>query len=325
MRHRFVTLYGAGPGHLAVLLLSVAVAGYAASIVAGDPLWPWMAVWFIAAVVVHDGVLSPLAAAADTVLQAGLRRLPRARPTTVNYIRVPALGAALTFLMFLPGIIRQGEPVVVGQTGLDQSPFLGRWLLLVAAMAAVSALVYGGAPAHQTVSSRWLTASASSAWALSHRRGRGSSAHGTTSHTANGSQIRSTSALDSPVRSATTTAASAASTSSAAARGKRPRSGDRPADPRPDRRADRERERREVRPHEVGVGPARRDARGVDHADVAEPGEPPESGRGEGDDDGTPPPLRRAPPPAPARHRQDGGGQEQPQRQPVGEVERGAQ
>lgn len=139
MRHRFETLYGAGPGHLAVLLLAVAVAGYAASIVAGDPLWPWMAVWFVAAVVGHDGVLSPLAAAVDAVL----RRLPHARPTTVNYLRVPALGAALTFLMFLPGIIRQGEPVVRGQTGLDQGPFLGRWLLLVAAMAAVSALVYG--------------------------------------------------------------------------------------------------------------------------------------------------------------------------------------
>lgn len=139
MRHRFQTLYGAGPGHLAVLLLAVAVAGYAASIVAGDPLWPWMAVWFVAAVVGHDGVLSPLAAAVDAVL----RRLPHARPTTVNFFRVPALGAALTFLMFLPGIIRQGEPVVRGQTGLDQGPFLGRWLLLVAAMAAVSALVYG--------------------------------------------------------------------------------------------------------------------------------------------------------------------------------------
>ena len=138
MRHLRV-LYGAGPGHLAVLLLSLAVAGYAASIVAGDPLWPWMAVWFVAAVIGHDGVLSPLAAAADAVL----RRLPRRRSTTVNYYRVPMLGAGLTFLMFLPGIIRQGEPVVVGQTGLDQSPFLGRWLLLVAAMAAVSALVYG--------------------------------------------------------------------------------------------------------------------------------------------------------------------------------------
>ena len=56
---------------------------------------------------------------------------------------MPALGAALTFLMFWPGIVRQGEPVVRGQTGLDQGPFLGRWLLLVAAMIAVSALVYG--------------------------------------------------------------------------------------------------------------------------------------------------------------------------------------
>ena len=99
----------------------------------------------LAAVAVHDGVLSPLAAVADAVLRFCLRWFPHvpAWPTTINYVRVPALGAALTFLMFLPGIIRQGEPVVRGQTGLDQSPFLVRWLLLVAAMAAVSALVYG--------------------------------------------------------------------------------------------------------------------------------------------------------------------------------------
>jgi hypothetical protein len=139
---RFRVLYGAGPAHLAVLVLSVAVAGYAASIVAGDPLWPWMAVWFVAAVVGHDGLLSPLAAGADAVLRFALRRFPRIPSTAINYIRVPALGAALTFLMFLPGIIRQGEPVVRGQSGLDQGPFLGRWLLLVAAMAAVSALVF---------------------------------------------------------------------------------------------------------------------------------------------------------------------------------------
>jgi hypothetical protein len=142
---RFHVLYGAGPLNLAVLLLCVAVAGYAASIVAGDAAWPWMVVWFLGAVAVHDGLLSPLAAVADTVLRFCLRWFARvpARPTTVNYIRVPALGAALTLLMFLPGIIRQGEPVVIGQTGLDQSPFLVRWLLLVAAMVAVSAVVYG--------------------------------------------------------------------------------------------------------------------------------------------------------------------------------------
>ena len=120
---RFRVLYGAGPLNLAVLLLCVAVAGYAATIVAGDAAWPWMVVWFVAAVAVHDGLLSPLAAVADAVLRFCLRWFPRvpARPTTVNYIRVPVLGAGLTFLMFLPGIIRQGEPVVIGQTGLDRA------------------------------------------------------------------------------------------------------------------------------------------------------------------------------------------------------------
>ena len=135
--------YGAGPGHLAATLLSFAVAGVAVAIVAGDPLWPWMLIWFAAAVVGHDLVLSPLAAGADRVLRAGLARLPRPRVPVVNHVRVPVLGAALTFLLFLPGIVRQGDSVVRGQTGLDQSPFLGRWLLLVAALAATSALVYG--------------------------------------------------------------------------------------------------------------------------------------------------------------------------------------
>ena len=135
--------YGAGPGHLAAVLLSFALAGFAATIVAGDPLWPWMAVWFAAVVVGHDLVASPLAAGADRALRAGLARLPRPRVPVVNHVRAPALGAALTFLMFLPGIVGQGDAVVRGQTGLDQGPFLHRWLLLSAALFAVSALVYG--------------------------------------------------------------------------------------------------------------------------------------------------------------------------------------
>ena len=81
-------LYGAGPGHLAALLLAFALAGYAASIVAGDPLWPWMAVWFVAVVVVHDGLLSPLAAVGDAVLRSpsgGFPAGPRARrPSTTS-------------------------------------------------------------------------------------------------------------------------------------------------------------------------------------------------------------------------------------------------
>ena len=139
-------LYGAGPaGHLAALLLAFAVAGYAASIVAGDPLWPWMAVWFVAVV--------RRARRAAVPARRCRRRRAAVRPAVVSSpARAPddrqlrpgaRAGGRADVPDVLPGIVRQGEPVVRGQTGLDQGPFLGRWLLLVAAMAAVSALVYG--------------------------------------------------------------------------------------------------------------------------------------------------------------------------------------
>jgi hypothetical protein len=53
------------------------------------------------------------------------------------------MGAALTLLVFLPGIVQQGAPVYAAATGQTQEPFLGRWLLLAAAMFAVSAAAYG--------------------------------------------------------------------------------------------------------------------------------------------------------------------------------------
>jgi hypothetical protein len=143
---RFRQLYGASLLHLVVLVVTLGVAGYAVVwLLAGEQAsWLRIGVWFLAGVVVNDLVLNPLAAGVDGVLRSGLRWLPDrpAAPTTINHIRLPLLGAALTFLVFFPGIVRQGEPVVLGQTGLDQSPFLLRWVLLVVGMAAVSALVF---------------------------------------------------------------------------------------------------------------------------------------------------------------------------------------
>ncbi len=132
--------YGAGPGHLLAMLLCLAPAAAAAAIVAADPAWPVMLVWFLAAVVLHDLVLFPLYAAADRLFTAMCR--PRGVPV-VNHVRIPLLGAGLTFLMFLPGIVGQGEPTLRAASGLDQSPYPGRWLLLVAAMVLASALAYG--------------------------------------------------------------------------------------------------------------------------------------------------------------------------------------
>jgi hypothetical protein len=139
---RFVDLYGEGPGHLAVQLGCLAVAAYAASFLFGDPALLTVLAWFVGAALLHDLVLFPLYTAADRVLAGATRRLPRGPVPVVNHIRVPALGAGLTLLMFLPGIIRQGEATHLAATGLDQQPYLGRWLGLVAVLALTSAAVY---------------------------------------------------------------------------------------------------------------------------------------------------------------------------------------
>lgn len=126
---------------IAVVLAGCALAALGAATVAGDPTWPVMVLWFLAAVALHDGVLVPLYSGADRAL---VRLAPRTRVPVVNHVRVPVLAAGSTLLLFLPGIIRQGEAAHVAATGLDQAPYLGRWLLLAAAFAVASALVYGG-------------------------------------------------------------------------------------------------------------------------------------------------------------------------------------
>jgi hypothetical protein len=88
-------------------------------------------------------VLFPIYALADRLLPTtGFGRQPASKVPVLNYIRVPALGAGLTLLVFLPGIIEQGAPTFRAATGLTQDLFLGRWLLLTGAMFAVSAVIY---------------------------------------------------------------------------------------------------------------------------------------------------------------------------------------
>lgn len=140
--------YGDSPLHLLALLACLALAGYVAVHTAADSSWPLITVWFLGALVVHDLVLFPLYALADRSLKGAASALYMRRPPTVrrisplNYLRVPALGTALTFLLFFPGIIKQGQATYQAATGHTQQPFLGRWLLLTAAMFGLSAIAY---------------------------------------------------------------------------------------------------------------------------------------------------------------------------------------
>ena len=150
----FARFYGAHPLHLLTMGFAFALVGYVVH-VAGietfwnrDVWWQSIGVWFVGAVLVQDLLLFPLYALADRSLKTGLiavrGRVPQlqASISPLNYIRVPALGTALTFALFFPGIIGQGEVTFTAATGLTQDPYLGRWLALTACLFGVSALIY---------------------------------------------------------------------------------------------------------------------------------------------------------------------------------------
>jgi len=141
---RYRRFYGSHPLHLLLMLAGFALLGYVLATIKPGTLWNshvwWqsIAVWFAVAIIGHDVILFPLYALADRILTASA--VPRLK--ALNYIRVPALGSALTLLVFLPGIIEQGAPTYLAATGQTQEPFLARWLLLTAGMFAISAVAY---------------------------------------------------------------------------------------------------------------------------------------------------------------------------------------
>lgn len=148
MRSAFTRVYGSHPLHLLTMIAGFALLGYVVATVKPVTLWNaevwWQSiiVWFAAAVVAHDLVLFPAYACLDRLLSGGRPAAAPARVPVLNYLRVPALGSGLTLLVFLPGIMAQGAATYRAATGQTQDPFLGRWLLLTAAMFAISAASY---------------------------------------------------------------------------------------------------------------------------------------------------------------------------------------
>ena len=148
---RFRRIYGSHPMHLMTMGAGFALAGYVVVTAGPATLWKpqgawWhsIALWFAAAVIAHDLFLFPMYAAADRLLGIARRPTSRDKPPVPprNHLRLPALGSGLIFLLFFPGIIRQGAHLYLADTGLTQRPFLGRWLLLTTAMFATSAVLY---------------------------------------------------------------------------------------------------------------------------------------------------------------------------------------
>jgi hypothetical protein len=140
---RFRSLYGGGPLHAALMVGCFAFAGYLASLIlhASNP-W-WIVVWFVGAIVAHDLVLLPLYSALDRVLWR--RRATGKEPPVPwrNHVRVPVVISGTLLLITFPLVLRLSEPGYVRATGLHTSVYLGRWLLVTAAIFGASAFLYG--------------------------------------------------------------------------------------------------------------------------------------------------------------------------------------
>jgi len=139
----FRARYGASPLHLLLVLCSFALALYAGvRLLKGDTVG--VAVWFVAAALVHDLVLLPLYTVTDRALQLLLPGRDggsgaRAGGGWINYVRVPGFVSLLLLVVWYPLILRR-VPGFQLTTGLAPGTFLGHWLLITAALFAGSAL-----------------------------------------------------------------------------------------------------------------------------------------------------------------------------------------
>ena len=153
--------YGAPLWHLLALLASFALAGYAVAAVAAAGQWRGFALWFGAAIVVHDLLLFPVYSGADRMLRQFLRRragsgrssrpagpgagkagAAPAAPPVLNYVRVPAAFSLLLLLVWFPLILGLSSDRYQRASGLSASPYLWRWLAVTGTAFAASAVWY---------------------------------------------------------------------------------------------------------------------------------------------------------------------------------------
>ena len=134
MNARLRTHYGAGPLHLAAHVAALALVAFAAVQLVSLPGAGTILLWLVGAVVLHDFVLLPLYA----LLDRGARTGGRLRGRALNHVRVPSGIALLLLLVYFGPITGRSAPVAERVGGLPVEGNLGRWLLTVAVLFAVS-------------------------------------------------------------------------------------------------------------------------------------------------------------------------------------------
>ena len=127
--------YGASPLHLLAHLIALPLVAFALLQIAERGDARRILIWLALSAVVHDLVLLPFYGLLDPVEQ-------RAAGRAVNFVRAPTLISGLLLLVFFPAISGKGQGAFHGVSGLDYDGYLARWLLITAALFALSGVAY---------------------------------------------------------------------------------------------------------------------------------------------------------------------------------------
>lgn len=162
MGERFRTAYGASPLHLLATIASFAIAGYGFLRIVQSPSPAGTLAFLALAAVAHDLIAFPLysglnliagralgAAGGGVEDRGGGDRDPRrpglgggGRVPAINHLRIPFALAAFALLLFFPLILGLDAGRYENASGESVDVYLGRWLLLSAALFGGSAVVY---------------------------------------------------------------------------------------------------------------------------------------------------------------------------------------
>ncbi len=135
---RLARAYGAGPVHLAGVVVGLALAVYGVARIFQHSHVEQVVLWFVLVIVAHDLVLLPL----YTLLARGaLRVVGVRRPALLPHVVAPALISLLLFIVWFPLIVGKGRLTSLSTLPLDG--YLSRWLILSAGLFVGSGLLYG--------------------------------------------------------------------------------------------------------------------------------------------------------------------------------------